>query len=187
MGCLLANKTSQGVPGYLQALYVGTCYDSFSGTSDLGVSSVKSPRVNNTHTVLVLWHSLFEPIYSHVHTYIYTQRTHPSIISWAIHCSGLHTEWTHSSHNYCGGSHTLHQSIPVSKSPGENSERIRFPKDIMRFLYLHLRRVKREEQDLQSIKVTSWLIHTSVPRPYSWKRRIQGRRMLASWKRLINL
>lgn len=61
-------------------------------------------------------------------THTHTQRTHPSIISWAIHRLGQHTKWTHSSHNYCGGSHTLHQSIPVSKRPGENSERIKISK-----------------------------------------------------------
>lgn len=161
-------------------------------TSVLGANSAESGRVNGTHAALFLWDSLLHSIYSHVflqstHIHVHTQRTHPSIISWAIHCSGLRAEWTHSSHNYCGGSHTLHQAIPVSKSPGENSERIRFPKDIMRFLYLHLRKVKREEQDLQSIKVTFWLILTSMPRPGSWKKRVQERRMLKRSKRLINL
>lgn len=107
--------------------------------------------------------------YSSYHFFLqmctHIQITHPSIISWAIHCSWLHTEWMHSSHNYCGGSHTLYQSIPVSKSPAENSERAWFPKDIKRFLYLHLREVERGECNLQSIKMASWLIHTSMPRP----------------------
>ena len=85
-------------------------------------------------------------------------RTHPSIISWAIHCSGLHTEWGHSSHNYCGGSHTLHQSIPVSKSPGENSERIRFPKRYYGILVPPSEESQtRGEEFSRSFKVTSWL------------------------------
>lgn len=104
--------------------------------------------------------------------------TNPSIISRVIHCTGIHTEWMHSSHNYHGGSHTLHQSIPVSKSLRENSECIWFLKDIMRFLYLHLRKVKRAEHDLLSVKVTSWLIHTSTLRLSSWRRIIQRSRML---------
>lgn len=120
-------------------------------------------------------------------THTHIQIMNPSKISRAIHWSGLRVEWMHSSHNYCGGSHTLHQSIPVSKSPGENSEYVRFPKDIMRFLYLHLRKVERGERDLQSIKVTSWLIHMSEPRPCSWKRRIQWLQMLTWSGRRINL
>lgn len=169
-----------GVPGYWQFSYVGTCHDSLIEISHLVAGSSKSRRVNKTHISF-----LFLCVPRNAHTHI--QIMNPSKISRAIHWSGLCAEWMHSSHNYCGGSHTLHQSIPVSKSPGENSEYVRFPKDIMRFLYLHLRKVKREEHDLQSIKVTSWLIHMSEPRPCRWKRRIQWLQMLARSERRINL
>lgn len=173
-------ETFIGVPGYWQFSYVGTCHDSLIETSHLVAGSSKSRRVNNTHIS-----SLFLCFLRNAHTHI--QIMNPSKISRAIHWSGLRAEWMHSSHNYCGGSHTLHQSIPVSKSPGENSEYVRFLKDIMRFLYLHLRKVKRGERDLQSIKVTSWLIHMSEPRTCSWKRRIQWLQMLTWSERWINL
>lgn len=177
---LLARRDFYGVPGYWQFSNVGTRHDSLIETSHLVAGSSKSGRVDNTHIS-----SLFLCVPRNAHTH--TQIMNPSKISRAIHWSGLRAEWMHSSHNYCGGSHTLHQSIPVSKSPGENSEYVRFPKDIMRFSYLHLRKVTRLEHDLQSIKVTSWLIHMSEPGPCRWKRRIQWLQMLAWSERRINL
>lgn len=163
-------RLPQEVPGFLQFV----C-ESFIELSDLGPNSAKSQIGNGRQMLFFL----------QIGTHIHIQITPPSIISWAIHCSGLHTEWMHSSHNYCGGSHTLYRSIPVSKSRAENSERARFPKDIMRFSYLRL----SQKRGAQFTKHQNGILtdsHVYAKAGHSWKRRIQRRRMLARSERQPN-
>lgn len=74
------------------------------------------------------WDPPFSGAYCSQHTHICRHTHTPNNQLSYSPLGAIHTKWTHSSRNYGGGSHTLHQSISVWNNPGENSELVRFPK-----------------------------------------------------------